>query len=59
MAIDDAFTVVIPRVGSFALASFGRTRKVHGLPFRGSAGRKSLALKRRFEVASLLIRYSP
>ncbi len=44
-------TVVIPRVGSFELASFGRIRKVHRLPFGGSAGRKSLALKRIFEVA--------
>jgi hypothetical protein len=44
-------TVVIPRVGSFLLASSGRIRKVHDLPFEGSAGRKSLALKRIFEVA--------
>lgn len=43
-------TVVIPRVGSFALAPFGRMRKVHDLPFGGSAGRKSLALKRIFEA---------
>lgn len=43
-------TVVMPREGSFALASFGRMRKVHELPFGGSAGRKSLAVKRLFEV---------
>src|SRR6185437_5810952 len=42
-------TVVMPRVGSFALASFGRIRKAHELPFEGSAGRKSRALKRIFE----------
>jgi hypothetical protein len=47
-------TVVIPRVGSFALASFGRIRKVHELPFEGSAGRKSLALKRIFEVVLVI-----
>jgi hypothetical protein len=42
-------TVVIPRVGSFALAFFGRTRKVQELPFAVTAGRKSFALKRIFE----------
>ena len=47
-------TVVIPRVGSFALASFGRIRKVHEVPFGGSAGRKSFALKRIFEVVLVM-----
>jgi len=41
-------TVVIPRVGSFALASLGSKRKLHEPDFGGSAGRKSLALKRIF-----------
>jgi hypothetical protein len=47
-------TVVRPRVGSFALASLGRIRKVHELPFGGSAGRKSFALKRIFEVVLVI-----
>jgi uncharacterized protein (DUF433 family) len=47
-------TVVIPRVGSFALASLGRIRKVHELPFGGSAGRTSFALKRIFEVVLVI-----
>jgi len=34
------------RVGSFALAFFGKMRKVQDSPFALSAGRKSLALKR-------------
>jgi hypothetical protein len=42
-------------VGSFALACLGRIRKVHELPFGGSAGRKSLALKRIFEVDLLMM----
>ena len=37
---------VIPREGSFALAFFGRTRKVQEPAFSLSAGRKSFALKR-------------
>ena len=37
---------VMPREGSFALASFGRTRKVQEPSFSFSAGRKSFALKR-------------
>jgi hypothetical protein len=35
----------MPRVGSFALALLGRTRKLHEA-FLGVAGRKSFALKR-------------
>src|SRR6266513_1650032 len=37
---------VMPREGSFALAVFGRTRKVQESPFSFSARRKSFALKR-------------
>ena len=37
---------VMPREGSFALAFFGRMRKVQDSPFSLSAGRKSFALKR-------------
>ena len=37
---------VMPREGSFALASFGRMRKVQEPAFSLSAGRKSFALKR-------------
>jgi len=54
MALMMPATVVIPRVGSFALASFGRIRKVHEVPFGGSAGRKSFALKRIFEVVLVM-----
>jgi hypothetical protein len=35
----------MPREGSFALASFGRVRKVQEFAFGASAGRKSFALK--------------
>jgi hypothetical protein len=38
-------TVVMLRVGSFALAPAGSTRKVHAAPF-GLSGRSSFALKR-------------
>jgi hypothetical protein len=41
-------------VGSFALAAFGRIRKVHELSFAGSAGCISFALKRIFEVALVI-----
>ncbi len=41
---------VMPRDGSFALAVFGRMRKVHESPFSLSAGRKSFALKRILEA---------
>jgi hypothetical protein len=48
-------TVVMPRVGSFALASFGRIRKVQEPPFAPlAAGRKSLALKRIFEAVLVI-----
>jgi len=40
----------MPRVGSFALAAFGRMRKVQESPFAVAAGRKSVALKRIFEA---------
>src|SRR5438874_541214 len=45
---------VMPRDGSFALAFFGRMRKVHDLPFSPSAGRKSFALKRIEGLVTLL-----
>jgi hypothetical protein len=47
-------TVVIPRVGSFALAFFGRIRKVQESPLAVTAGRKSFALKRIFEVVLVI-----
>ena len=40
------WTAVEPRVGSFALALFGRTRKALDAPFVVFAGRSSLAVKR-------------
>jgi hypothetical protein len=43
-------TVVIPREGSFTLASLGRIKNVHDVPFGGAAGRKSLALKQMLGV---------
>lgn len=43
-------TVVMLRVGSFALAFLGRTRNVQEAPF-GTAGRKSLALKLIFRAS--------
>src|SRR5262245_37763200 len=49
-------TVVMLRVGSFALALPGRTRKVQELPFAASAGRKSFALKRIFEAVLVIAR---
>jgi hypothetical protein len=39
-------TAVMPREGSFALAVFGKVRKVHEATFADSTGRKSFALKR-------------
>src|SRR5687767_9037090 len=42
-------TVVMPLVGSFALAVFGRTRNPQGLPVAGVAGCNSFALKRILE----------
>jgi hypothetical protein len=47
-------TVVMPREGSFALAFFGRTRKVQEPAFSLSAGRKSFALKRILEAVLVI-----
>src|SRR5215831_3719134 len=49
-------TVVMPRVGSVALALPGRTRKVQELPFAACAGRKSFAMKRIFEAVLVMAR---
>src|SRR5205823_6723550 len=43
-------TAVMPREGSFALAFFGRLRKVQASALSISAGRKSFALKRILEA---------
>jgi len=43
-------TDVMPREGSFALASLGRVRKVQATAFAVAAGRKSVALKRILEA---------
>src|SRR5690349_9209988 len=43
-------TVVMPREGSFALASFGRIRKVQALAFSDAAGWRSFAVKRILEA---------
>src|SRR6266571_4460806 len=47
-------TVVMPREGSFALASFGRVRKVQEPNFAVAAGRKSFALKRILEAVLVM-----
>jgi hypothetical protein len=47
-------TVVMPREGSFALASFGRVRKVQEPTFAVAAGRKSFALKRILETVLVI-----
>ena len=47
-------TVVMPRVESFALAFFGRIRKVQEPPFAVAAGRKSFALQRNFEAVLVI-----
>jgi hypothetical protein len=47
-------TVVKPRDGSFALASFGRVRKVQERAFTVAAGRKSFALKRILEAVLVI-----
>src|SRR5258708_34581887 len=39
------------REGSFALASFGRVRKVHETAFTAAFGRKSVAMKRILDAA--------
>src|SRR5205814_9548145 len=47
-------TVVMPREGSFALASFGRVRKVQEPTFAVAVGRKSFALKRILETVLVI-----
>src|SRR5262249_25130116 len=47
-------TVIIPCEGSFALASFGRIRKVQEPAFAGGAGWPSFAVKRILEVVLLI-----
>src|SRR5215471_3379981 len=47
-------TVVMPREGSFALASFGRIRKVQEPSFSVAAGRRRLALKRILAVVLVI-----
>ena len=47
-------TVVMPRDGSFALASFGRIRNNQEEDFAVAAGRKSFALKRILEAVLLI-----
>src|ERR1051325_6852644 len=49
-------TVVMPREGSFALASFGRVRKVQEPAFAAAAGRKSFALKRILEAVGIILK---
>jgi hypothetical protein len=48
-------TVVMPREESFALACFGRVRKVQERTFAVAAGRKSLALKRILEAVLVIL----
>src|SRR5262249_18191569 len=43
-------TDIMPREGSFALASLGRVRKVQATAFAVATGRKSVALKRILEA---------
>src|SRR6266853_2867659 len=47
-------TVVMPREGSFALASFGRVRNVQEPAFAVAAGRKTFALKRIVEAVLVI-----
>ena len=47
-------TVVILREGSFALAFFGRIRKLQEPIFAVAAGRRSFALKRILETALVI-----
>ena len=46
--------VVMPRDGSFALALFGRTRKLQERVFGLPAGRQSFALKRILEAVLVI-----
>lgn len=48
-------TAVMPRDGSFALALFGRVRKVQEPAFAVAAGRKSFALKRILEAVLVIL----
>ena len=48
-------TDVMLREGSFALALFGRVRKVQEPPFAVVAGRKSFALKRILEAVLVIL----
>src|SRR5262245_19642464 len=48
-------TVVLPREGSFALAFFGRVRKVRESTFALASGRKSFALKRILEAGLVIL----
>ena len=45
---------VMPREGTFALAFFGRMRKLHEPAFPFSAGRNSFALKRILEAVFVI-----
>lgn len=45
----------MPREGSFALASFGRLRKLQEPAFAVAAGRKSFALKRSLEAVFVIL----
>jgi hypothetical protein len=47
-------TVVLPREGSFALAFFGRVRKVQESTFAVASGRKSFAVKRILEAGLVI-----
>ena len=47
-------TVVMPREGNFALAFFGRLRKVQEPTFTVAAGRRSFALKRILEAVLVI-----
>jgi len=47
-------TVVMPREGSFALASFGRVRKIQEPTFAVDDGLKSFALKRILEAVLVI-----
>jgi hypothetical protein len=51
-------TVVKPRDGSFALASFGRVRNVQESAFSVAAGRKSFALKRILEFFLVILAWN-
>ena len=54
-----ASTVVMPREGSFALALFGRMRKVQESPFAVSAGWMSFELKQILEVFLVILVAQP